>query len=229
MKRIDLTGQQFGRLNVIEWLPPTPKDGHYRWRCICTCGNYAIVESNKLRLGLKVSCGCYQREMSSIRLKKYNKYNLEGEYGVGIAGKGETFLFDIEDYPVIKDYFWNVSIPIKNNPKAGGYLVCKFKGNKFKTISRLIMNCPDEMMVDHKNHNKLDNRKENLRICTRSQNMQNRRFTGVSFHKKQKTYNARLFFNGKSVNLGCFKTFEEARAVRKEAEKKYFGEFACQL
>ena len=42
------------------------------------------------------------------KIKKYNTYDLSGEYGIGYTTKGEKFLFDLEDYEKIKDYCWCV-------------------------------------------------------------------------------------------------------------------------
>lgn len=59
---IDLTGQRFGRLTVIE---RAPRDHRYRgamWRCRCDCGCESIAESHNLRSGNTTSCGCYHRE-----------------------------------------------------------------------------------------------------------------------------------------------------------------------
>jgi hypothetical protein len=164
--------------------------------------------------------------MSSMRQKKYNVYDLTGDFGIGIAGTGEKFIFDIEDYEKIKNYYWRVSKPTKKHPKIGGYVVSNSLNQKWVTLSRIIMDCPKEMVVDHKNHNKLDNRKENLRVCLFSENQRNRNFPGVTFHKRQKKYIATISLNKKRIQIGSFPTYEEARAARIKAEEKYFGEFA---
>ena len=64
---IDLTGQTFGRLLVIE---RAPKPDHVRstthtvyWLCVCDCGNLLITNSQGLRNGLTKSCGCYKKEL----------------------------------------------------------------------------------------------------------------------------------------------------------------------
>lgn len=54
---IDLTGQRFGRLKVIE-RGENGKNGQTRWRCICDCGKETLTAGNKLRSGLAKSCGC---------------------------------------------------------------------------------------------------------------------------------------------------------------------------
>ena len=65
---IDLTGEKFGRLTVIERAGST-KHGAAKWRCVCQCGNETIVIGDELRKHNTTSCGCYAKECSSKRLK----------------------------------------------------------------------------------------------------------------------------------------------------------------
>lgn len=59
MKRIELTGQQFGRLTVVEYV------GSSKWACQCECGGDAWVASADLRNGHTTSCGCVQRQRAA--------------------------------------------------------------------------------------------------------------------------------------------------------------------
>lgn len=61
MKKIDLTGQRFGRLVVIDQAP-SDKAGHARWVCKCECGKEKTVFATNLIRGLTTSCGCVQRQ-----------------------------------------------------------------------------------------------------------------------------------------------------------------------
>lgn len=61
MKRMDLTGQTFGRLTVVEYAGAA-KNGNARWLCKCACGNTTVVDGYRLRKGTTTSCGCYRRE-----------------------------------------------------------------------------------------------------------------------------------------------------------------------
>lgn len=76
-KFIDLTGQRFGRLTVIDRAPDVKK-GVPRWNCICDCGGKCIVTTGNLRNGHTKSCGCYDREMTSQRSKN-NLIDLTGK------------------------------------------------------------------------------------------------------------------------------------------------------
>lgn len=87
---------------------------------------------------------------------------------------------------------------------------------------------------DHKNANKHDNRKENLRDATHSQNNMNRGvqsnstsgITGVRWDKRQQKWTAKIKINKRTISLGSYVLKEDAIKARKEAEEKYFGEFA---
>ena len=108
-----------------------------------------------------------------------------------------------------------------------GYVMTIIKGKRM-LLHRFIFNYFGKDDIDHKNHIRYDNRKENIRIATRSQNLTNRKSTGVSIDKRNKfkKYRAYITVDKKRIELGLFLTFEEARKVRLEAEKKYFGDFA---
>lgn len=71
-KIIDLTGQKFGRLTVIKYVG---KDKHHfaHWLCRCDCGNEKTINSNALRSGVTISCGCYHSERT---VKVHSKHNL---------------------------------------------------------------------------------------------------------------------------------------------------------
>jgi len=115
------------------------------------------------------------------------------------------------------------------------------KGKKKRLLMhRVIMNVPNNMCIDHINHDTLDNRKENLRICTPVQNQQNQiqqknttsKYKGVYLAKnryKNKIYTywqAQIVINKKHMYLGIFKTEIEAAMVYNKKAKELFGEFA---
>jgi hypothetical protein len=108
-------------------------------------------------------------------------------------------------------------------------------GNKKRfRMHREIMNTPKGMDTDHINGDRLDNRRENLRICTRSENLRNSRkrpgnssdYKGVSFFKPTQSWRSYINFEGKQHSLGYYNTPEEAAIRYNEAAKKHFGEFA---
>lgn len=233
----DLTNQKFDKLTVlkrVEDYVSTNEDGnrYVQWLCKCDCGNEVVVLGTNLRSGKTKSCGCLSRELTSKRSKKYNKYDLSNEYGIGYASNtNNPFLFNLEDYYMIKDYCW-----YEDN---SGYMLTNLYDNMTSyrnaiSLHRLIMNCKhdDGLYVDHINHNKLDCRRCNLRIVTNQQNSMNASkrsdntsgVTGVTFCKDRNKWNAQIMLGYKMINLGYYNSFEDAVKVRKEAEDKYFGE-----
>lgn len=71
-KFIDITGQKFNRLKVIKRYGYST-DKHITWLCECECGNKAIVTGKQLRSGQTKSCGCYNKELTTIRNTKHGK------------------------------------------------------------------------------------------------------------------------------------------------------------
>lgn len=243
-KFIDLTGQRFGKLTVIKRGEDyiTPQGNKVlRWECLCDCQLELPKEKRKLVLrvgsslkrGTAKSCGCLQREIASKLLKKVrtknNIYDLSGSYGLCYdENKENCWKFDLEDYELIKNYYWN---------SCNGYASAKDKNNN-TTVSmhRIIMGCSqfDGLYVDHINHDVTDNQKHNLRICSNSQNNANKDLqknntsgtTGVVLDKRTNKWVSQIFINGKHIHLGVFEKYEDAVKARKEAEEKYFEEFS---
>jgi len=106
-----------------------------------------------------------------------------------------------------------------------GYCIRDKKNKNIRNLylmHRIIINCPDGMDVDHINHNRLDNRKSNLRIVTRQQNHFNRsKVKGYIWNKSSKKWQAYIVINRKKIHLGYFDTEEEARNAYLLAKEKY--------
>lgn len=141
----------------------------------------------------------------------------------------KVLILDDDDYENLKSY--NITL------HRGGYAIRHIqKENKSVVIliHREITNAPSGMVVDHINGNKLDNRKENLRVCTQSQNSMNRRLfsknssghKGVSWCKTKRKWQAQIMLNGKQKTIGRFHNIEDAILAYKKASQELFGEFA---
>jgi len=158
--------------------------------------------------------------------------------------QGKFALVDDEDYERLSKFKW-CAYRKKKYCRVGrnAYLGGGRKNPKRKTIymARQIMNAPSHLQVDHINHNVLDNRRSNLRLCTNAQNTRNRKllkncssvFKGVHWHiskYKNKEYKgkwcARIGFNGQRIHIGYFESEIEAARAYDEAAKKLFGKFA---
>ena|ERR1035437_231983 len=145
--------------------------------------------------------------------------------------KGKFALVDNEDFEKANQFKWFFS-------NSGYAMVHKkyYHSRKQYTIhlSRLIINAPEDKEVDHINGNKLDNRKANLRIATRSQNAMNSKiaksntsgYKGVSWFKRDSKWRADIRINYKSIFLGLFTNKKDAVQSYNQAAKQYFGEFA---
>ena len=147
---------------------------------------------------------------------------------IQLSGKNSHLftLVDDEDYEEVRKSCWYLT----KGYAVRGY----FKNNKYgKRLQRVILKNPIGL-VDHKNHNKLDNRKQNLRIVTNQQNVwyqrKNRvltsRFKGVSWYKKDKKWQVQITFNKKDIYLGRFEDEKRAALAYNVAAQKYFGEYA---
>lgn len=163
-------------------------------------------------------------ERNKKEKKKYNEYDLSGEYGTGYASNTHhQFYFDLEDYDKIKDVCWH------ENSK--GYLCGRYKNNKTIKMHQLIM---DDKHIDHMNHNTLDNRKQNLRKSNDLLNSRNRSlpsnntsgYKGVSWKKREQKWAAYITIYGKQKELGLYDDINEAIEARRKADDKYFGEWS---
>jgi hypothetical protein len=98
------------------------------------------------------------------------------------------------------------------------------------------MEAPGDMLVDHRNCNRADNRKRNLRLCKDAQNVRNRRksrnktsqYKGVSRKalRANKPWEATITVDGTAIHLGRFVHEHEAAVAYNAAATQYFGEFA---
>ena len=130
---------------------------------------------------------------------------------------------DTEDVEKIKNYCWGARKPFM-------YVYTTGVG----ALSRPIMDTPKGLVVDHINHDTLDNRKSNLRNITCQHNLMNRSLNsnnktghaGVYWIKSKKHYDVGIKVNYKYIYLGTFDNIIDAISARKKAEKIYFGEFA---
>lgn len=169
-----------------------------------------------------------------------NNYEFTEDYGIGYTYNNIPFYFDIEDFDKIKQYQWYI--------KKSGY-VCssKTKTHDAVYLHRLILNYPKEQ-IDHKNRNKADNRKENLRLCTPSENGVNKNkfqnkstdYIGVSVVQKERFskrknkvikyhyYRAYIHLNNKFISLGMYTNLQDAIVARLKAEHELYGDFAPQ-
>lgn len=206
------------------------------WICRCNCGFCNMVERDvvekNLMAGQSNGCGLKSRSKNGKNNKKFNKYNLTGEYGIGYLHDSYEFYFDKEDYEKIRYYSWcllsikDKYIMTTEKDDAGKY-------NKIFLHNLIMNNINKEIVVDHIYGELFDNRKERLREITKINNMKNLKkyktntsgTKGVSFNKNENKWCAYIGCEKEKYNLGKFLNIKDAIKARKEAEIKYFGEF----
>jgi len=145
--------------------------------------------------------------------------------------QGYSTMVDDEDYEMLMQWSWC----IQANKKYAMRLHWTGKKYEWWGMHRRIMGVSDRnILIDHIDHNGLNNQKYNLRITDKSGNMRNMyphkntssKYIGVGYHHVNKNWNAYIYVNRIMIHVGVFKTEEEAAIARDMAAIKYFGEFA---
>lgn len=142
--------------------------------------------------------------------------------------RGKFAVIDEADLPLVSQYKWGAS-----GPQRGGrwYAVTQRRGTREIRMHRLIMNAPDGVLVDHRDGDGLNNRRENLRFATNRDNILNvgsapsNSTTGVlnvSFDKQTQTYAVRI----NHTYYGRYKTLEEAAVIAYQKRQEVFGPIA---
>jgi HNH endonuclease len=133
------------------------------------------------------------------------------------VGRTHFAIIDDEDYELVSQYHWHYH---------EGY--ARSLDCPQSMMHRLINKTPEGLDTDHINRDRSDNRKANLRSVTRSINGHNRDnfahnrsgVKGVGYHKFWKKWRARITVNGKTTQIGWFKTKDEAAEALAEYRRK---------
>ncbi len=179
----------------------------------------------------------FESEVYNMSMKKIY---LTGSRGTSKYGHKFTVVDD-EDYEELIQYDWLYT-------PTGGYAIRWFtsKDGKWRSIGmhRHLMQTPEGLFTDHKNNDKLDNRRSNLRITDKNGNEQNKgkraswggtpcssQYIGVYYDKdpntkRRKRWSAYVRVDNKRKYLGRFMTELEAAQAYDSAAKELHGEFA---
>lgn len=208
----DIVGRKFGKWKVLK------SAGKYNanqqaFLCRCECGNESILPRQSLTRGLSTSCGHCRKPW----IEK------ENDYCRYYCGDGKSFIFSPEDSDLVSSRQWCVS--------ATGYVEDIVAHEK---LARLIMDASGDEYVDHVSMDTTDDRRENLRVCSWSDNNCNKilqtnnksGFKGVSFHKASGKFLASLWKDGAHHYGGLHATAEEAALAYDELAREYHGEYA---
>ena len=205
-------GLVIGKLTLIK-----PIEKQHKWLCRCSCGNLSTPSLYNLRRGSSKTCGHCK--------KNYYSDCDEGKSVEVTATNGIKFYIDKSDEMLVRKYKWSVACD-----KNGYYTVVTSKGLKLHT---LLMNTPREMEVDHIDLDRMNNRRENLRLCTHQQNQCNKplqknntsEVSGVGYYPPRHKFRARIKVCQHDVHLGYYETFDEAVMARNVGMACMFGEY----
>lgn len=207
----DLTGQQFGRLVVLE---EVKKEGNRKrfWRCRCTCGRETIAEESHLKSGHTKSCGCYRKD-------------IQRQKGVDISGQRFGRLVAIR--PVARSKKgtsaltgqWecqcdcgNVCICLKNNLRTGITKSCGcLQEEQRKKNMETAIHFVDGTCVE--------------RIACRKTFANNTTGHRGVYRRENNRWRASIGFRGKVYSLGSFSRYEDAVEARLKAERQMYDSF----
>lgn len=221
--KIDLTGRKFGDWEVLNFY------GYYYgkappWVCLCKCGSIHHVMQCRLLGGQCNSCddlairkGWIKDGIGYIPLTK-NKVAIVGTYRVN----------------ELQRWHWYAAL------LDGGWYAYRRQEGKGISMARQILRLDptDKREAEHRNGDTLDNRDENLRPSSRSQNEANKGVRrdsetgvkGVRYHKYKGKWDGRfavrIRYFGTEIHLGMCDTLEQGSAMYEEAARILFGEFA---
>ena len=158
-----------------------------------------------------------------------NGLSIKAEWKAIKLTQNKWAMVDREDYEEVNKHRWHISGGANTN-----YTATRINRKKIR-MHRLVMNPKKGECIDHVNGNGLDNRKENLRICShmennraipKTKNKTSSKYKGVTADKRYGRWIVQITHNYKKITLGGFNTEEEAGRVYDKLALKHHGEFA---
>lgn len=226
MRDTSRVGQQFGRLTILAEAGLAVYASGQKNRLVtarCQCGDETQYRLCNLQSGNTQSCGCLNSENRAKRSPQTWTIDVDVAY---IELRGRRVLIDAADVALVSQHRWRM--------RADGYVHTTHQ-NRDVFLHRLVLGLVtgDGLEGDHRNHMPWDNRRSELRIATRLQNLGNSRgygkrrsrYKGVE-RSNTGQYMARIGKGETRVYLGNFYTEEDAAKAYDAAAKTRYGEFA---
>jgi hypothetical protein len=212
MKRVDLTGRQFGRLTVKE--SGGSVCGRPVWKCLCSCGSSLVVKAGNLRSGNTKSCGCYREDVITDH------------------GLHDHPLYKV--YDSIKSRCYNSKCTSFKNYGARGITVCDRWLSSFEAFYGDVQEGYSKGLELDRVDNNGQYSPTNTRWVTKQQNSFNRgayqnkssQYKGVSLDNRRGKWVASIMKDQMSIYLGAFSDETEAANAYNSAAIKLFGSFA---
>lgn len=220
MSFTDLTGRTLGTVKILgRTQPKISVHSSVVWDCLCICGNITQFNSSQLSTLKLPNCGCLRN------MEAPPNEAPRGSRWIALT-KGKYALVDEADYDAVSQHSWT-AFPTKN------YQYFYASNLHLGRMHRWLVGAARGVLVDHKDRNPLNNRRDNLRVCTYRQNSQNKGrrsdsrapFKGI--HWRSGYWDASIQINGKTHQLGRFTDPESAAIAYDSAAKEHYGEFAC--
>ena len=196
MKRENLEGHKYGMLTVQEYL------GAGKYKCICDCGNTAVVYSANLKRGHTTSCGCKKRQ--DITGRRYGKLVV-----TGFAGYRKRGGYNRPIWHCVCDCGGEIDV-YADSLKSGATTSCG--------CAVYSKDIPQDLKATYKDGTQI------CKIQSIPTSANKSGVVGVNWDKSRSKWQASIRFRGKKYALGRYDNFADAVAARKAGEKKYFGQ-----
>lgn len=169
--------------------------------------------------------------------RKIRPIRIEGNLAFVSLTRGYEAMVDAADADLVSGYNWFADMKVRADGSIKTLYASRSEriGKKIIVIRmhRVIDGTTPGLETDHRNGNGLDNRRENLRAATKTQQRHNQRIAinnvsgvkGVGFHKARKKWHAYISVGNKQRHVGIFATLEEAKIAREKAVMELHGEF----
>ncbi len=210
-------GAVFGKRTVIAVLEGPPR----LYTVLCGCGKTQTTKIAELRRTIQCKfCSNTQRGK-----RKGNDYINDGDVTQILLRDGKTAIIDSADIQKVEGFTW-FSVSSK-----GKSYVCAYPKVK---MHRLLLEATIGVTVDHVNGDGLDNRRQNIRLATQTENTRNVRYRGGTFSgykgvtpiRHTGKWQAAITISGKKEYLGSYACRHEAAKAYNIKAIEYFGEFA---